>query len=141
MRKIFIRKWLQYYLPVTLTLFMLLTEKRAVTNDDGGFDRLYGFPLGYITNNNGCTGCYLVFYGELTIDLIVYLAFVLLVFKAIEMLGLKLKTHWVPVVVGVLISCFWIWMFWLITEDSHFQLKNDVNYKTTHSEFIFDQGP
>jgi hypothetical protein len=61
MRKMFNRKWLQYYLPVTLTLFMLATEKRAVTNDDGGFDRLYGFPFGYITNNNGCAGCYLVF--------------------------------------------------------------------------------
>jgi len=112
-----------------------------VTNDDGGYDRLYGFPLGYITNNNGCTGCYEVFTGALIIDLIIYFAFVLLVFKTVETIGLKLKTHRLPMVVGILISCFWIWWFWVITQDSRFYLKSDDGYKTTHSEFIFDQGP
>jgi len=141
MRKMFNRKWLQYYVPVALTMFMLVTEKRAVTNDDGGFDRLYGFPLGYITNNNGCTGCYLVFYGALIFDMAVYLAFVLLVFKAIEATCLKLKTHWLPMAIGVLVSCFWIWWFWVITHDSQFQFKSDGDYKITHREFIYDQGP
>ena len=38
----FSKKLFQYYLPVTLTLFMLFTEKRTVTVDDGGYDRLFG---------------------------------------------------------------------------------------------------
>jgi hypothetical protein len=140
--RLFIRNLLQYYLPFTLTLFMLVTQKRAVTNDDGGFDRLYGFPFGYITNNNGCTGCYEVFTGALIIDLVIYFAVVLIVFKLVETIGLKLKTHWLPLVIGVLISCFWIWLFCLMTEHSRFQLKSDLDGgKTTHSEFVFDQTP
>jgi hypothetical protein len=133
-------KWLQYYLPASLTLFMLVTLKRAVITD-GGYDRLYGFPFPYISNNNGCTGCYLVFIGAMMFDLFFYLTFIFLVFNAIEKLGLKLKTHWILTIIGMLISSQWIFFFFVMTHDSTFNIKSDTAYKTLHSEFVFDQTP
>ena len=120
---------------------MLFTEKRAVVNTDGGYDRLFGFPFAYISNNNGCTGCYAVFVGALLADLFIYFGFILLVFTGIEKLGFKLKTHWIPTLVGLLISAMWIWFFFLFTQDSSFKIKSDFDYKTTHTEFVFDQLP
>jgi hypothetical protein len=140
-KTLFNNKWLQYYIPVSLTLFMLVTEKRAVVVADGGYDGLYGFPFPYISNNYACTGCYDVYAGALMFDLLIYFAFIVLVFKGIEKLGLRLKTHWIPTMIGLLISSFWIWFFWLMTLDSSFKIINDVDYKTTHTEFVFDQSP
>jgi hypothetical protein len=77
----------------------------------------------------------------LMFDLLIYFAFIVLVFKGIEKLGLRLKTHWIPTMIGLLISSFWIWFFWLMTLDSSFKIINDVDYKTTHTEFVFDQSP
>jgi len=139
-KTLFNNRWLQYYIPISLTLFNLITEKRAVITD-GGYDRLYGFPFAYISNNNGCTGCYIVFVGALLADLFIYFIFILLIFKGIERIGLRLKTHWIPTVIGLLISVMWAWFFSLTTQDSSFKIKSDVDYKTTHTEFVFDQLP
>jgi hypothetical protein len=46
------RKILQYVLPVTITLFMCVTVERTVVTD-GGYDRLWGLPLPYISNDAG----------------------------------------------------------------------------------------
>ena len=62
----------QYYLPVTLVLFTMVIEERAVVDDDG-WDRLFGFPFAYISGNIGCTGCYEVFVVALLFDLLIYL--------------------------------------------------------------------
>jgi len=129
-------KWVQYYLPVTLVLFTMVIEERAVVDDDG-WDRLYGFPFAYISGNIGCTGCYEVFVVALLFDLLIYLIFVLLLFKGIEKLGFRLKTHWFPNLIGLLISLMCIGWFYLTTQDSSFKLINDLPYKTTHTQFDF----
>ena len=129
-------KWVQYYLPVTLVLFTMVIEERAVVDDDG-WDRLYGFPFAYISGNIGCTGCYEVFVVALLFDLLIYLIFVLLLFKGIEKLGFGLKTHWFPNLIGLLISLMCIGWFCLTTQDSSFKLINDSPYKTTHTQFDF----
>jgi hypothetical protein len=132
-------KWLQYYLPVTFTLFMLVTEKRAVITD-GGYDRLYGFPWPYISNNYACTGCYDVYLNALIVDLLVYVFFILLIFKMVEKLGLTLKTNWIPTIIGLLICVMWICFFCLMTEDSTFKLINDIPYNTTSREITVYQS-
>ena len=130
-------KWVQYYLPVTLVLFTMVIEERAVIPDDGGWDRLFGFPLAYISGNIGCTGCYEVFVLALLFDILIYLIFVLLLFKGIEKLGFRLKTHWFPNLIGLLISLMCIGWFYVTTEDSSFKLINDSPYKITHTQFDF----
>ncbi|GAC1311015.1 MAG: hypothetical protein NVSMB24_29520 [Mucilaginibacter sp.] len=132
-------KWLQYYLPVTFTLFMLVTEKRTVITD-GGYDRLYGFPFPYISNNYACTGCYDVYLSALLVDLLIYVFFILLIFKMVEKLGLTLKTNWIPTVIGLLICVMWICFFCLMTEDSTFKLINDIPYNTTSREITIYQS-
>ena len=137
----FSKKLFQYYLPVTLTLFMLFTEKRTVTVDDGGYDRLFGFPLPYISNNFGCTGCYDVYVIALLIDFSIYFMFIFFVFSWIEKLGLTLKFYWVPFTIGFLISAMWIGWFYLTTIDSRLKSLNDIDYKTTYWELVFSSSP
>jgi hypothetical protein len=134
-----IKKLFQYYLPVTLTLFMTVTIKRAVIPDGGVEDRLYGLPFPYITNNVSCTGCYEVYVGALLLDLVVYSFAVFLIFKAAEKVGLLLKTHWLGITAGVVISMWWVGLFYLTTIDSFFLLKNDYPVKIVHSELSFQQ--
>jgi len=117
---------------------MLVTEKRTVEVVDGGPDRLYGFPFPYITNNFGCTGCYEIYITNLLADLLVYFIFVLLVFMVLEKLGVRLKTHWVPTIFGLLVSFMWILFFIIMAQDSTFKIKNDLDYKTTHTELGFN---
>jgi len=133
-------KWLQYYLPVSMSLFVLFTEKRAVVTD-GGYDRLFGLPFPYISNNFGCTGCYDVYTGALLLDFSIYLLTIFLIFTGLGKLGLKLKTQWIPTTVGLLISGFWIFFFCMLTQDSKFKFFSDIDFKTTHSEFVFNQFP
>jgi len=139
-RIIFSKKIFQYYLPVTLTLFILLTIKRAVVTD-GAYDRLYGFPLPYISSNYACTGCGDVYIAATLFDLLIYFIFVLLIFKGIEKSGVKLKTHWIPTSIGLLISLTWVGLFFLFSQDNLFKVTNDIDYKIVHSEVVFDQSP
>ena len=118
--------------------FMMITVERSVFNEDGGSDRMYGFPLAYITGNVGCTGYYNVFFGPLIVDLAVYLAFILLLVAGIKRLGIAFKTHWTLTLLGILVTCFWVWVFCVVTADSHFQFKEQKPYsKTISSKVIF----
>jgi hypothetical protein len=130
MQKVLSIRWFQYYIPITLLLFSILTIERVISPEDGGSDRLYGLPFSYVTGNVGCTGCYEVYVIPLFFDLLAYLSFVLLIFKAIERLGLKLKTHWIPGLIGVMITGLLVFFF-LGLPDAHFyKLTNDGRYKT-----------
>ncbi len=102
---------------------MTITIKRAVIPDGAPTDRLYGLPFAYITNNVSCTGCYEVYVGALLLDLAVYSFAVFLIFKVIEKAGLQLKTHWLGITAGALISIWWVGLFYLTTVDSFFLLK------------------
>lgn len=93
---------------ITLTLFTWLSVKRTVVTD-GGCDGLFGLPLPYITNNFGCTGCYEVYVGPMIINLVFFFGLVLGMMMLIEKAGIRLRTHWLGVVIGVVISLFWVW--------------------------------
>ncbi len=127
MKSWFVNKWFQYYLPITITLFMFLTLKREVITD-GGYDRLYGLPFGFISNNCGCTDCFEVYINRLAIDLAIYFAVVIILFKLIEKAGGRLKTHWYTSVCGIIVVVFWVWWFHVITMDSLFYLSDKTPY-------------
>ena len=131
----FSNKVLQYYLPVSLILFNIITIKRVVVTD-GSYDRLFGLPLAYISNNDGCTGCYQVYVLPLLFDVLTYLAVVFLIFKLIEKIGVRLKTHWVLSLIGTLLIIISIAASGiLINPDSHFNLSNSNQYSITSSSF------
>jgi hypothetical protein len=121
------RFFLQYLLPLTLTLFMLITVKRVVVTD-GGYDRLWGLPAGFITNNFGCSGCYDVYVSGMLADLTFKFIVAFVLCSVIVRLGVKLGTLWIGIVTGCLITTFWILVFYFITFQSHFKLVNDIDY-------------
>ena len=127
------RKILQYVLPVTFTLFMCLTVERTVITD-GGYDRLFGLLLPYISNNAGCSGCYEVYVLAIMVNLLFFFAFAMGLVMAIERVGTRLRTHKLLVGVGLAVSLFWISLFVLTTLDSRFLLTNHTEYKTTKRE-------
>ena len=99
------QKTLQYSLPLTLTLFMCVSIERTVVTD-GGYDRLFGLPLPYITNNFGCSGCYEVYVQSMIVNLLFLYAIVYGLIKLLEYMrsrdrvwfctGADIAHHWVP---------------------------------------------
>src|SRR5262245_16426326 len=101
--KIFtIRKTLQYYLPVALTLFVMVTIERNVLTD-GGYDKLYGLPFPYISNSLGYSFNYQVYVLAMTFDLLFYLGLTVLLFICLSKFGLRLRTHWISITFGILV--------------------------------------
>ena len=132
---------LQYLLPVTLTLFMLVTIKRSVETDIGGYDRLYGLPFPFISSNYAFTNHFDVYFLIMLIDLLFYFIVTLLFFKLIDRLGIKLKTHWTFILIGIIISIFWICLFAMTTFESTFKLVNDFDFKATSRQLYFGGFP
>jgi len=124
------RKTLQYYLPICLTLFMTVTIERNVFAD-GGYDRLYGLPLPYISSALGYSFNYQVYVLAMTFNLLFYFGLTVLLFAGLIKLGLHLKTHWTFITLGILVSAFWVASFYVLTIDSNFHFLNDTDYKTT----------
>lgn len=137
MKRITWQNLLQYILPLTLILFMQVTIKWSVTNEDGGYDRLWGLPFGFISGNIGCTGCYVIYVLPMFLDLSLKFTLAIIVFNLVEKWLLKLKTHWLGILLGCLISIFWLSFFYMIISDSHFELINDFSYKIVSWEFCW----
>ena len=134
--KIFtLRKTLQYYLPVALTLFMTVTIQRNVFTD-GGYDSLYGLPLPYISSALGYSFNYQVYILAMIFNLLFYFGLTVLLFAGLTKLGLNLKTHWVFLTIGILVTVFWILTFYAVTIDSNFHFLNDTDYKTTAMKLV-----
>ena len=136
-----LKKLFQYFLPTTLTLFMFVTIKRSVETDIGGYDKLYGLPMPFISSNYAFTAHFDVYILSMLLDLLLYFIVTLLFFKLIERFGIKLKTHWTFISIGVIISIFWICSFAMITFESSFKLVNDFDFKTTSSQLYFGSFP
>lgn len=134
------KKFAQYYLPATLSLFMLVTVERTVTTD-GGYDRLYGLPLPYITNNFACSFCYAVFVPAVLLNLLFCFAFALSIFTLLQRWGWRLKTHRLFVLAGITVSLFWMIIFVWLTHDSRFLFSNDVAYETKGQRIVFGLRP
>ena len=134
------RKFFQYYLPITLTLFTFVTIERTVITD-GGNDRLYGLPLPYITSSYGYSFRYDVFILPMLFNLAAFFILTISICKLIEKVGLKLKTHWLFLIVGTLVSLFWATMFVLTVQDSSFFVVDKSDYKTTSRTLVFSPRP
>jgi hypothetical protein len=124
------RKLFQYYLPVTLTLFMLVTIERVVVTD-GGYDRLYGLPFPYISSSLGYSFNYQVYILAMISNLLFYFGSTIVLFTVLSKLHLPIKTHWTLLTLGILVSGFWLTLFILTARDSNFHFTNDTDYKTT----------
>lgn len=139
MKFFMLKKLLQYYLPLTLTLFMLVTIERTVTTD-GGFEKLYGLPFPYIADAYACSLCYVVFIPAMIFNLLFYFGITLL-FKLLQKAGWSLKTHWVLIVTGTGISLYWITVFVFMTADAFFQFKVDTDYALKSQQIVFELKP
>ncbi len=135
--KIFtVKRTLQYYLPIALTLFMTVTIERNVFTD-GGYDRLYGLPLPYISSSLGYSFNFQVYLLAMIFDLLFCFGFTALLFVGLAKIGLRLKTHWTFITIGILVTAFWIASFYMLTIDSNFHLLNDTDYKTITRTITF----
>ena len=135
-----LKKCLQSYLPVALSLFMLVTIERNVVTD-GGNDRFYGLPLPYITSSFGYSFHYNVYLLAMLFNLLFYSAATVAAFKVVEKLGFKLKINRIFLVIGILICMFWIVTFVFTTQDSSFYIKTDTEYKTVSKKLVFGFRP
>ena len=135
-----LKKLLQYFLPTTLTLFMLISIERIV-DTDGGYEKLYGLPLSFISSSYAFTHHFDVYIPIMLIDFLLYFIVTLLFFKGLEIIGLKLRTHWTFITIGIIINVFWIFVFYATTFESTFKLTNDVYFRTTSSRLHFGTYP
>lgn len=134
------KKWLQYDLPVALTLFMCITIKRNVVTD-GGYDRLYGLPFPYISNSYVTSMSFDIYILAMILNVLFFLVLTTALFKVLEKTGVRVKAHWIMAILGGIISLFWIVAFIFMTRDSSFYFTNRTEYKTTSKELIFDFNP
>lgn len=131
-----VKKFIQYYLPVTLSLFMCVTIEQSVTTG-GGYNSLYGLPFPYLTDSYACSFCYDVFIPTLVLNLLFFFAVTLIIFLFFQKTGLQLKTHWLFMALGAIVCFFWITTFALITYDSRFLLKVDAAYEIKGRRLVF----
>jgi hypothetical protein len=78
-----VSKWVQYYLPTALLIFLSGTIERIVVTDDGGYDRLYGFPFAFRSNAFACSFCYEIYTDALVLNLAMDLVVAISLFKFI----------------------------------------------------------
>lgn len=120
---------------------MLITIERNVDTDIGGYEKLYGLPFPFISGNYAFTHHFDVYILMMLIDFLFYFIVTLLFFKGLETIGLKLKTHWTFIVIGIIINVFWIFAFYTTTFESTFKLTNDFYFRTTSSRLHFGTYP
>src|SRR5688572_9625416 len=133
--------WLSYYTPLALSLFMLFTIERSF-NSDGGYDKLYGLPFPFISNNQGCTHCFDVYILNLLIDFAFYLLFIFLIFTLIQRLGIKIYTHRVISLISIIICLYWIAIFYTTVFESRFHFLNDsIPYEILSNKLHFGTYP
>lgn len=120
---------------------MLSTIEKNVDTDIGGYEKLYGSPFPFISSNYAFTHHFDVYFLMMLFDLVFCFVVTLLLFKGLELIGLKLKTHWTFIVVATLINLFWAFTFYATTFESTFKLTNDCSYKVTSRRFLFGTYP
>jgi hypothetical protein len=120
---------------------MLITiEWDAIT--DGGYEKIYGLPFPFISSQYAFTHHFDVNISMMLIDFLFYFIVVLLLFKGIERIGLKLKTHWVLMTIGIIISMHCLKAFYWTTFESTFILTyGDYYFGTTSSQLHFGTYP
>jgi hypothetical protein len=136
MKKVLSSMFIVYHLLLTLVLFSFFTMEKEIIPFDGGSDRLYGFPFSNITGNLGCTGCYEVYVAPMIIDLLIYFVAIAIVLKILERVGLKLRTHWLAGLVSLVVSGFFMSLFFAVPDSLSYRFYNHDPYKTISKRFI-----
>jgi len=126
----------QYYLPVTLLLFMLVTLERTVKTD-ANYDRLYGFPMAHVTNSFYSSFHSNVFLGPMCLNMLFYFGFSLLVFAGLSKLGLKLKLHWALAILSTLVLVVFALLSYLYISECSFYPSNYDIYTITSRKLIW----
>lgn len=128
----------QYYMPLSLVLFMFITIERQIKIiPDGPYDRLYGLPFPWVSNSFAYSLHYQVHVLPLFFNLGFFFGLVLLLFAGLRKLRLKLKTHWVPAVLSTLVLLFFLLLSYYHLMDSDIYSSNQFVYKTISSKLIF----
>ena len=130
-----LKRWIQYYVPAALLLFLSVTIERIVVTDDGGYDRLYGFPFAFRSNAFACSFCYEIYINTLALNLAADLALVYIFFKGLERVGLKMKPHKILYFASLLVGLIAVMNFWFLFSDSEFKWRNDTPFRLLSSEF------
>jgi hypothetical protein len=130
-------KWVQYYLPTALLIFLFGTIERIVVTDDGGYDRLYGFPFIFRSNAFACSFCYEIYTDALLLNIMLDLVLAVSLFKLVERAGFKLKHRKVLNLVSLSITLIFIATFYLLTLYSLFKWHNYTPFRFVSSEFKF----
>jgi hypothetical protein len=78
---------------------------------------------------------------KMLIDILFYFIVTLLIFKGLELTGLKLKTHWTFIAVGILTILFRIFVFYTTTFESSFKFINDFDFKVNSNQLHFGTYP
>ena len=120
---------------------MLVTLERSVEADVGGYDSLYGLPFPFISSNYAFTHHYDVYMLMMVIDLLLYFGATLLLYNFFERHVTKLKTHWLFISIGVIISIACICLFYVITFESTFKFLNEFDLKITGMHFYYGLYP
>ena len=131
-----LKRGVQYYVPVTLLLFLSVTIERIVVTD-GGYDTLYGFPFAFRSNAFTCSFCYEVYISTLLSNLAVDFALVYGIFKGVKRVGFKIKLHKILYFVSALVILFAFIDFYLLFTDSFVKWSNDTKFRLVRSEFKF----
>ena len=71
------------------------------------------------------------------VDLLFFYAVVFGMIKLVQKAGVRLRTHWLAVVLGAIVSLFWVSVLLMVNMDSRYLLTNHTAYKTTKRELIF----
>lgn len=134
------KKHLQYYFPITLTLFCCVTIDRNVTTD-GGFTHLYGLPLPYISNAYASSFCYEIHVSNLILNLLFFYFLTWAIFKIIDRNIIQVKTNKILTALGSLIGFFWIFIYVINISESHFKWNNPHDYFLINYNFILGLRP
>jgi len=118
-----LKKIFQYYFPITLLLFSCVTLKYRVVTD-GGYDRLYGFPLPFISSTYAFTGHRDVYIFPLIVDVTVYFGVSALVIFLFEKWVFHLKTNVLVGIIASIVTLLFIFWFYINTFESSFELRN-----------------
>jgi hypothetical protein len=132
-----VKKWEQYYLPTALLIFLSGTIERIVVTDDGGYDRLYGFPFAFRSNAFAYSFCYEIYTDALVLNLTLDLVLAVSLFKLMEQFGFKLRPRKFLSLVSLLITLVFIIILYLLTLYSVFKWHNDTPFRYVSSEFKF----
>lgn len=129
-------KIFQYYLPVTLLLFMFVTLERTIKTD-ASYDKLYGFPLAHVSNSFYSSFHSNVYLGPMFLNILFNFGVSVLLFAGLSKLGLKLKLHWALAILSTLVLVVFALLSYLYISECSFYPSNYDIYTIISRKLVF----